>query len=75
MKHFYDRLSTKPSSYTVYRDMLVEPIFNEAASLNNAGRISYIFGPRYEIYLFIFIYSLFSVDIQLIKTVMIKIAL
>ena len=39
MVGFQQNLLQVYNSYTVYRDMLVGPIFNKTASLNDAGRI------------------------------------
>ena len=49
MVGFQQNLLHVCSFYTVYRDMLVGLVFNETASLSNAGRISQIFGPRHKI--------------------------
>ena len=51
MVEFQQNLLQVCSSYTAYKEMLVGPIFNETVSLDNAGRMSHIFGPSYEILL------------------------
>ena len=48
MVDFQQNLIPVSRSYRVYRDMLLGLIFNETAPLNDAGRISHIFGPTYE---------------------------